>query len=321
MSRFVLSITSARSSWTATGRDGKEAADRLLKEKLVIRFPWSSAQRLGEQQPVQHRGRARGVGGGQEQTVMVGAFLLRLSGSSTDVPLRPAPQRIFLQHEVALAALPLESQSVQPAFLGEVQRSLGGRSLRAEDHELYLSPVHLCGALRQSDVRDRRAILDQNHHGHLPRPYRMPPGTLIHLSGLIVDPPPRGQVDIPDRGVHHQRSDQDVLTKHILVLYEPGGSILWILEEQGAQHRIAFLRAELGLGVDVGNQSVPKFHRAPEVLHELLAVLPRLLGRPAVTAAVRAEYSEGQPPAVQPLRALMGEASDEVAPERETAQA
>jgi hypothetical protein len=66
-----------------------------------------------------------------------------------------ALQRIFSEYEVVLLALPLETQSVQLTLLGKTKQSLSGRSLHAEDHKLYLSPIHLGNGAEQGKCEPR----------------------------------------------------------------------------------------------------------------------------------------------------------------------
>lgn len=93
-----------------------------------------------------------------------------------------------------------------------------------------------------------------------------------------------------------------------------------MLEEQGAHHRVALLRGEGCLGVDVGHQPIPEFYEAPKGSGEPIAVLPRFGGRCAVTAAVGREYAERKPPEVEVLGALLREPTDKMTPEGEPAQ-
>src|SRR5215218_9883442 len=93
-----------------------------------------------------------------------------------------------------------------------------------------------------------------------------------------------------------------------------------MLEKEGPEHRVASLRRELRLSVDVRHQSIPYLHDSAEFCHEHFAVLPRLRRGGAVATAVGGEYAEGQPPQVEGRGRALGEPPDEVAPEGEPTQ-
>src|SRR5215211_4445614 len=154
------------------------------------------------------------------------------------VPLHFTFEGVSLQHKIVPFAL--QAQAVERPVLGEAEQGFGG-GYRAVDRQLYLPPVHPIRALREPDVRYRRAVPDEHDDGDLPGADAMPPGAFVDLAGLVVGPEPRRQVDLTLRRVLHERGDQDVRAEQVLVLDKPGGRVLRVFEEQGAQHRVAFL--------------------------------------------------------------------------------
>src|SRR5215210_3733419 len=114
----------------------------------------------------------------------------------------------------------------------------------------------------------------------------MPSSAFVGTAILVVGPKPWRQINVAARNVFHQRGDQNVGTEKVLVLDQPGGRVLGVLEEQGTQHWVAFLGAQLGLGIDVGHQLIFELYYPPELICKLLAVLPGLFGGCAVAAAM-----------------------------------
>src|SRR5215211_4628055 len=154
------------------------------------------------------------------------------------VPLHLALQGIFCHHETL--SLALQAQGVERPVLGEAEQAFGGGA-RAIDRQIYLPPVHPIRTLSEPDVRYRRAVPDEHDGGYLPGADAMPPGAFVGLAGLVVGPEPRRQVDVALRRVFQERGDQDIRAEEVLVLDEPGGRVLRVLEEQCAQHGVAFL--------------------------------------------------------------------------------
>src|ERR671916_2607231 len=117
--------------------------------------------------------------------------------SRTHGPLHPSLQGVVLQREAG--SFPLEAQAVQLSVFGQAEEAFGGGGVHAVDRELYLAPVHPLRALRELDVRDRRAVPDQQDGGDLPGPDAVPPLSRVRLARLVVGPGPGRQVDVARR--------------------------------------------------------------------------------------------------------------------------
>src|SRR5918998_2555606 len=244
--------------------------------------------------------------------------ILVTSGRGTHGPPYPPLQRVVLQREAV--SFPLQAQAVQNSVFGQAEEAVGGGGVIAVDRELYLAPVHPLRALRELDVRDRRAVPDQQDGGNISGPDAVPPPSRVRLARLVVGPGPGRQVDVARRLILQERGDEEVRAEEVLVLDEPGGPVLGVLEEERAQHGVAVARGQLRLRVDVGHEPVAQLHDAPEVVGEPFAVLPRLGGGSPVAAGVGAEHAEAEPAAVEVRGARVGEPPDKVAPEGEPAQ-
>src|SRR5215203_684177 len=242
----------------------------------------------------------------------------RGSWGGANPPVHPPAERIFPKVEAVAPAQ--EAQDVQPTVFRVAEAALGLVS-GAEDPEFDLVPLDTFSTLRDPGVRDRRALPDEHHDRDLARMHVVPAGTLVCIATLIVAPETWWKVDVATPGLFHQRCDEDIRTEKVLVLHQPGGSVLRILEEKGTQHGMPLPAGVRGLGVDVGHEPVPELDRSPEVVDELLTVLPRLGGGRAVAPAVRGEHAERQPAPVEVLRGRVGETPYKVAPEREPPQA
>src|SRR5215217_6937654 len=242
----------------------------------------------------------------------------RCSWDGANPPVHPPAERIF--PEVETLTLAREAQDVQPAVFRVAEAALSGVP-GAEDPEFDLTPLDTFCTLREPGVRDHRAIPDEHHDRDLARAHVVPAGTLVRLAALVVAPEAWRKVDVATPRLLHQRCDEDIRTEEVLVLHQPGGPVLRILEERGTQHGMPLPAGVRGLGVDVGHEPVPELDRSPEVAYELSIVLPRLCRRTAVASAVRAEHAERQPTPVEVLRGRVGETPYKVAPEREPAKA
>jgi hypothetical protein len=115
-------------------------------------------------------------------------------------------QRVILQREAF--SFPHQAQAVHLSVLGQAEEALGGGGVIAVDRELYLAPVHPLRALRELDVRDRRAVPDQQDRGDLSGPDAVPPPSRVRLARLVVGPGPGRQVDVARRFLLQERGDE-----------------------------------------------------------------------------------------------------------------
>src|SRR3712207_6536355 len=132
--------------------------------------------------------------------------ILVTSGRGTHGPPYPSLQRVVLQRE-AVSSFALQAQAVQLPVFGQAEQALGGGVI-AVDRELYLAPVHPLRALRELDVRDRRAVPDQQDGGDLSGPDAVPPPSRVRLARLVVGPRSRRQVDVARRLLLQERGDE-----------------------------------------------------------------------------------------------------------------
>src|SRR3712207_1220806 len=131
--------------------------------------------------------------------------ILLTSGCRTHGPPYPPLQRVVLQREAV--TFPLQAQAVQLPVFGQAEQALGGGVI-AVDRELYLAPVHPLRALRELDVRDRRAVPDQQDGGNISGPDAVPPPSRVRLARLVVGPRSRRQVDVARRLLLQERGDE-----------------------------------------------------------------------------------------------------------------
>src|SRR3712207_4860799 len=168
--------------------------------------------------------------------------ILLTSGRGTHGPPYPPLQRVVLQREAVSFAL--QAQAVQSSVFGQAEEA-GGGGVIAVDRELYLAPVHPLRALRELDVRDRRSVPDKQDGGNISGPDAVPPPSRVRLARLVVGPGPGRQVDVARRLLLQERGDEEVRAEEVLILDEPGGPVLGILEEERPKHGVEIGRAHV----------------------------------------------------------------------------